>query len=106
MLMILYKFNHATAARGGFGGGADETPKIGPARPPLNPPKRPPEWRCERQRNRSHLISVAKQKRNHQVFVCDFLRDLLEPQVPALITAPYGARRYCSGWRNKRIKQL
>lgn len=22
----------------GFGGGADETPKIGPARPPLSPP--------------------------------------------------------------------
>lgn len=39
MLMILYKFNHATAVRGGFGGGADETPKIGPVRPPLNPPK-------------------------------------------------------------------
>lgn len=59
MLMILYKFNHATAVRGGCEGGGDETPKIGPGCPHKSS-VRPPEWRRERRGNRFHLILVIK----------------------------------------------
>lgn len=46
MLMILYKFNNATAVRGGRGGGGADTQKNGPADPHKSS-VRPREWRCE-----------------------------------------------------------